>query len=290
VPLLIEYLRQSPAAWLVIIGILGLLIGSFLNVVIYRLPVMLDRAWRRDAGEEPAGEEAPFNLVVPRSRCRQCGHLISAWENIPLVSYALLKGRCHDCRTRISIRYPAVELLSGGLSVLVAWHFGVGGQALAALFLTWSLIALAFIDIDHQLLPDLITLPVLWLGLLLSLFWSLDATFAQPRAAIIGAIAGYGSLWIVFHAFRLATGKEGLGYGDFKLLALLGAWLGWKLLPLIVLLGAGVGAVVGISMILMKRLQRETPIPFGPYLAAAGWIAMLWGQPIVHAYLSTMSR
>ncbi|HET7370710.1 MAG TPA: A24 family peptidase [Gammaproteobacteria bacterium] len=286
---LAEYFRQSPAAWLIVIGILGLLVGSFLNVVIYRLPVMLERAWRREAGEEPPADEAPFNLVVPRSRCRQCGHMISAWENIPLVSYALLRGRCRDCRTPISARYPVIELLSGALSVVVAWQFGVGGEAIAALFLTWSLIALAFIDIDHQLLPDLITLPVMWLGLGLSLFWAQDTAFALPRDAIIGAIAGYGSLWLVFHVFRLATGKEGMGYGDFKLLALFGAWLGWQMLPLVVLLAAGVGAIVGISMMLMKRLQRETPIPFGPYLAAAGWIALLWGQPIMDAYLMTMA-
>jgi leader peptidase (prepilin peptidase)/N-methyltransferase len=271
------------------VGVLGLLVGSFLNVVIYRLPVMLDRAWRRDAGEELPDDEPPFNLVVPRSRCRQCGHMISAWENIPLVSYALLKGRCRDCRTPISARYPVVELLSGALSLGVAWHFGVSGAALAALFLTWSLIALTFIDIDHQLLPDVITLPVMWFGLGLSLFWADGGGFALPRDAIIGAIAGYGSLWLVFHAFKLVTGKEGMGYGDFKLLALLGAWLGWQMLPLVVLLAAGVGAIVGISMILLKRLQRETPIPFGPYLAAAGWIAMMWGQPMMNAYLRTMA-
>lgn len=287
--LLAEYFRQSPAAWLTVMGVLGLLVGSFLNVVIYRLPVMLDRAWRRDAGEELPDDEPPFNLVVPRSRCRQCGHMISAWENIPLVSYALLKGRCRDCRTPISARYPVVELLSGALSLGVAWHFGVSGAALAALFLTWSLIALTFIDIDHQLLPDVITLPVMWFGLGLSLFWADGGGFALPRDAIIGAIAGYGSLWLVFHAFKLVTGKEGMGYGDFKLLALLGAWLGWQMLPLVVLLAAGVGAIVGISMILLKRLQRETPIPFGPYLAAAGWIAMMWGQPMMNAYLRTMA-
>ncbi|HET6725388.1 MAG TPA: A24 family peptidase [Gammaproteobacteria bacterium] len=285
-----EYLRQTPAVLYIVAALLGLLVGSFLNVVIYRLPVMLDRAWRREAGEEPPADEEPFNLAVPRSRCRQCGHLIGAWENIPLISFALLKGRCRDCKTRISIRYPAIEFLSGALSVIVVWQFGVSAETLAALFLTWSLIALAFIDIDHQLLPDIITLPVMWLGLGLSLFWTEGSFFASPRAAIIGAIAGYGSLWLVFHAFKLATGKEGMGYGDFKLLALLGAWLGWQLLPLIVLLAAGVGAVVGISMILLKRLQRETPIPFGPYLAAAGWLAMLWGHPIMQAYLTTMAR
>lgn len=283
---LVSYLQQTPAAWLTATAILGLLVGSFLNVVIYRLPVMLERAWRREAGEDVSAEASPFNLVVPRSRCRQCGHLISAWENVPLVSFALLKGRCRHCKTRISARYPVVEALSGALSLAVAWHFGVSLEAVGALVLTWSLIALAFIDIDHQLLPDVITLPVLWLGLGLSLAWPAGGTFAMPRDAIIGAIAGYGSLWLVFHAFRLATGKEGMGYGDFKLLALLGAWLGWQLLPLIVLLSAGVGAIVGITMIAVKRLGRETPIPFGPYLAAAGWIAMMWGHSIVAAYLA----
>ncbi|HET7306689.1 MAG TPA: A24 family peptidase [Gammaproteobacteria bacterium] len=288
--LLADYLVQSPAVFLTIVAILGLIVGSFLNVVIYRLPVMLDRAWRRESGETPPQDEEPFNLAVPRSRCRQCGHLISAWENVPIVSYALLRGRCHGCRTHISVRYPIVELLSGALSVAIAWHFGVSLETAAGLILTWTLITLAFIDIDHQLLPDVITLPLLWVGLGLSLLWPAGDVFAQPRAAIIGAIAGYGCLWLVFHAFKLATGKEGMGYGDFKLLALLGAWLGWEMLPLVVLLAAGVGATVGISMILAKRLQRETPIPFGPYLAAAGWIAMIWGHPIMNAYLATMAR
>ncbi len=283
--MLADYFNQSPTAWLIVIGILGLLIGSFLNVVIYRLPVMLDRAWRREAGEPSEADEPPFNLVVPRSRCRQCGRLISAWENIPLLSFALLRGRCRGCRTRISARYPVVELLTAGLSVVVAWRLGVGGEMIAALVLTWSLIALAVIDIDHQLLPDVITLPMLWLGLLLSLLWQGVGVFAAPRAAIVGAVAGYGCLWLVFHAFKLVTGKEGMGYGDFKLLALFGAWLGWERLPLVVLLAAGVGAIVGVAMIATKNLGRETPIPFGPYLAAAGWIAMLWGQPIIQGYL-----
>ncbi|HET8552668.1 MAG TPA: A24 family peptidase [Gammaproteobacteria bacterium] len=287
--LLADYLVQSPAVFLTIVAILGLIVGSFLNVVIYRLPVMLDRAWRRETGETPADDE-PFNLAVPRSRCRQCGHLISAWENVPVISYALLRGRCHGCRTHISIRYPIVELLSGALAVVVAWHFGVSLETAAGLVFTWTLITLAFIDIDHQLLPDIITLPLLWVGLGLSLLWPAGDVFAQPRAAIIGAIAGYGCLWLVFHAFKLMTGKEGMGYGDFKLLALLGAWLGWEMLPLIVLLAAGVGAIVGVGMILAKRLQRETPIPFGPYLAAAGWIAMIWGHGIMAAYLATMAR
>lgn len=287
--LLIQYLHQTPAAWLVVAAILGLLVGSFLNVVIYRVPVMLERAWQREMDGSNAGaDEGPFNLVVPRSRCRQCGHMITAWENVPLISYALLRGRCRGCRTHISARYPAVELLSGVLSLAVAWHFGVTLEAAAALVLTWSLIALAFIDIDHQLLPDVITLPVMWLGLALSLWWSAGTTFAAPHDAIIGAIAGYLSLWLVFHGFKLLTGKEGMGYGDFKLLALFGAWLGWQMLPLIVLLAAAVGAIIGISMIALKRLQRETPIPFGPYLAAAGWIAMMWGWPIMQAYLGAM--
>lgn len=286
---IIEILRTTPAAWLAIVGVLGLLVGSFLNVVIYRLPVMLLRAWGEETGEAGRGDSEAFNLVVPRSRCRHCDHGIAAWENIPLVSFALLKGRCRHCRVRISLRYPAIELLSGVLSVVVGWHFGVSGEALGALVLTWSLITLACIDLDHQLLPDVISLPVLWLGLGLSLFWTGDATLAMTRDAVIGVIVGYGVLWTLFQAFKLVTGKEGMGYGDFKLLALLGAWLGWQVLPLIALLAAGVGAIVGIAMIGLKRLQRQTPIPFGPYLAAAGWVALLWGTPIMNAYLTTMA-
>lgn len=287
----VELLAGTPALWLIVIGLLGLLIGSFLNVVILRLPVMMERDWRDQAaaaeGREPATRE-PFNLVVPRSRCPKCGTAIRVWQNIPLVSYLLLRGRCAQCGAPIGLRYPIVEAFTGLASLLVAWRFGVTPEAAAALVFTWTLIALAVIDIDHQLLPDVLTLPLLWLGLVLSLWHASmggEVLFIEPREAIIGAAAGYLSLWSVYHLFRLATGKEGMGYGDFKLLAALGAWLGWQMLPLIILLSAAVGAAVGIALMVLTRRGRDVPIPFGPYLAAAGWIALLYGQGIIDAYL-----
>ena len=288
---LVELLSSMLALWLTAVGLLSLLIGSFLNVVILRLPVMMEREWRAQAAavegrEEEPGE--PFNLVVPRSRCPKCGAAVRAWQNIPILSYVLLRGRCAECSTPIGLRYPVVEGFTALASVLVAWRFGVTPEALAALVFTWTLIALAVIDIDHQLLPDSLTLPLLWLGLLLSL-WHETAggtvLFQTPREAIIGAAAGYLSLWSVYHLFRLATGKEGMGYGDFKLLAALGAWLGWQMLPLIILLSAAVGAVVGIALMVFARRGRDVPIPFGPYLAAAGWIALMYGREIIDAYL-----
>jgi len=288
---LVELLSSMPALWLTVVGLLSLLIGSFLNVVILRLPVMMEREWRAQAAalegrEEESGE--PFNLVVPRSRCPKCGAAVRAWQNIPLLSYVLLRGRCAGCSAPIGLRYPAVEAFTALASMLVAWRFGVTPEAVAALVLTWTLIALSVIDIDHQLLPDSLTLPLLWLGLLLSL-WHETAggtvLFQTPREAIIGAAAGYLALWSVYHLFRLVTGKEGMGYGDFKLLAVLGAWLGWQMLPLIILLSAAVGAVVGIALMIVTRRGRDVPIPFGPYLAAAGWIALLYGREIIDAYL-----
>jgi len=288
---LVELLSSMPALWLTVVGLLSLLIGSFLNVVILRLPVMMEREWRAQAAalegrEEEPGE--PFNLVVPRSRCPKCGAAVRAWQNIPLLSYVLLRGRCAGCSAPIGLRYPAVEAFTALASMLVAWRFGVTPEAVAALVLTWTLIALSVIDIDHQLLPDSLTLPLLWLGLLLSL-WHETAggtvLFQTPREAIIGAAAGYLALWSVYHLFRLVTGKEGMGYGDFKLLAVLGAWLGWQMLPLIILLSAAVGAVVGIALMIVTRRGRDVPIPFGPYLAAAGWIALLYGREIIDAYL-----
>jgi leader peptidase (prepilin peptidase)/N-methyltransferase len=262
------------------------MLGSFLNVVIHRLPIMLERSWRRECraflelepGEEP--DEA-YNLVVPRSRCPHCRKLIAAWENIPVLSYLLLRGRCSGCEAKISARYPAVELLTAAVSVAVAWRFGCSGQALAALALSGSLIALSFIDLDRQLLPDVITLPALWAGLLLSLF----GVFADSAASILGAVFGYLSLWTVYHLFKLATGKEGMGHGDFKLLALLGAWLGWDFLPTVILLSSVAGAAIGLAMIVVLRHDRRVPIPFGPYLAIAGWIALLWGHDLNAAYL-----
>ena len=282
--------------------VLGLIVGSFLNVVIYRLPIMLEREWRAQAAEvspvnpptaaEPTAESAepqqtPFSLSVPGSACPTCKAPISAWQNIPVVSWLALRGRCANCKTRISARYPVVELATGLLSAWVAYHFGFGAPAACGVLITWALIALTGIDIDHQLLPDNITLPLLWSGLLASVVFAASGgpLPGSPRDAIIGAAAGYLSLWLVFHAFRLVTGKEGMGYGDFKLFAALGAWLGWKLLPLIILLSAATGTVLGISMILLRGRDRAAPIPFGPYLAAAGWIAMMYGDGLVGSYL-----
>ncbi|MCF6280859.1 MAG: A24 family peptidase [Candidatus Polarisedimenticolaceae bacterium] len=283
---LIQYLQQNEWAFLVTSGLLGLIIGSFLNVVIYRLPIMMQREWEIECREmlgqeQPKEITEPFNLNRPRSRCPQCGHAITAMENIPVFSYLFLKGRCAGCQAKISPRYPLVEAVTGLLSLVVASHFGFGWQAAAAIFLTWLLITLSLIDFDVQLLPDSITLPALWLGLLLSL----NGLFADLQSAVIGAAAGYLSLWSVYQLFKLVTGKEGMGYGDFKLLALFGAWLGWQYLPQIILISALVGAIIGVSLILILGRDRNIPIPFGPYLAIAGWIAMLWGDEINRAYL-----
>jgi leader peptidase (prepilin peptidase)/N-methyltransferase len=272
----------------VLAGIIGLLVGSFLNVVIYRLPVMLQRGWRKECIEylqmEAEDEGEPFNLSLPLSRCPKCQSPIKPYQNIPVISYVFLQGKCAHCKNPISIRYPLIEALTATLSVLVAWHFGYTVQAGFALLLTWCLVALSFIDIDHQLLPDNITLPMLWLGLLLNLF----GLYTDVNASVIGAIAGYMVLWLVYQAFKLATGKEGMGYGDFKLLALFGAWLGWAALPMIILLSSLVGAVIGITMIIFAKHDQNKPIPFGPYLAAAGWIAMLWGNNLNHLYLTSV--
>ncbi len=277
----------NPSAFLVVTGVLGLLIGSFLNVVIHRLPIMLERSWRQqyqelaiiDAPSAPAPER--FNLIFPNSRCQHCGHHITALENIPLISFLWLKGKCAACGQAISHRYPIVELLTGMLSVIVAWRFGFSIEAAAMLVLTWALIALAFIDYDTQLLPDNITLPLLWAGLLLNVF-GVSATLSS---AVIGAVAGYVSLWLVYQTFKLITGKEGMGYGDFKLFAALGAWLGWQNLPLIILSSSLIGAVIGIAFIVFLRHDRRVPIPFGPFLCLAGWVAALWGESITTLYL-----
>ena len=282
---LLGLLQTDPLAFSLLAGLLGLLVGSFLNVVIYRTPLLLMRHWRRDCQElteQPLDNEGEkFNLVTPRSRCPHCQHAITALENIPVISYLLLRGKCSACGKPISIRYPLIELLSAALATITAWHFGYGMAAAAAIVLTWVLIALAFIDIDHMLLPDSMVLPFLWLGLLLNVF----ALFTPLPNAVIGAAAGYLSLWLVFHLFKLITGKEGMGYGDFKLLALFGAWLGWQSLPLIILLSSLFGAIVGISLIVLRGRDRAQPLPFGPYLAAAGWVAMLWGDVILRHYL-----
>jgi leader peptidase (prepilin peptidase) / N-methyltransferase len=277
--------------------ILGLVVGSFLNVVIYRLPIMLEREWQTQARELLAAgaESVPasstyerFTLSHPRSACPACKAPIKAWQNIPLLSWVVLRGRCAACSARISIRYPLVELLTGLLSAAVAWHFGFGIAAGCGLLITWCLISLTGIDIDHQLLPDNITLPVMWLGLLAAVVIGpiLGAPLpVSPFESVVGAACGYLSLWLVYQAYRLITGKEGMGFGDFKLFALLGAWLGYKLLPLIILLSAGTGAVLGIGMIVVRGRDRAAPMPFGPYLASAGWIAMMWGNELVDGYL-----
>jgi leader peptidase (prepilin peptidase)/N-methyltransferase len=292
-------LQASP--WLLTGGafLLSLLVGSFLNVVIHRLPIMLDRQWREHATEllQPAADgSAPvqaaaerYNLVVPRSRCPKCEAEIKAHQNIPVVSYLLLGGKCANCGVRISPRYPLVELGTALLSAAVAWHFGFQWQTVAALGFTWALVALTVIDLDHQILPDIITLPLLWVGLLMSLKWTAGMAPpipVDPPSAIVGAAAGYLSLWLVYWAFKLITGKEGMGYGDFKLFGAFGAWMGWQMLPLIILLSALAGAVIGVVLIVVRGRDRNIPIPFGPYLAAAGWIALMWGPQIVGGYLS----
>jgi leader peptidase (prepilin peptidase)/N-methyltransferase len=280
-------LAANPAVFAAIAAAFGLVIGSFLNVVIHRLPPMLERQWRAQCAElngHPARDEGePISLVRPRSRCPSCSTQIRAIHNIPVLSYLALGGRCATCKAPISLRYPLVELATGIASGVVAWHFGFGWQAALALVFSWYLIALTAIDLDRQLLPDVLTLPLLWIGLTASLMPLAGMT--TPRDALIGAAAGYLVLWIVFQLFRLVTGKEGMGYGDFKLFAAIGAWLGWQMLPLVLLLSAVVGAAVGLTLIVMRRHGREVPIPFGPYLAGAGWIAMLWGPQIVARYL-----
>ena len=293
----INILQHNTVLYLSLVAILGLLVGSFLNVVIYRLPEILKRQWKTDCVSFLAQEnesapdstsdsdDKPFNLVVPRSRCPRCGHLITAVENIPVLSFIFLKGRCRECKTPISIRYPLIEILSASLAVLVAWKYGFSYQAAMGIILSWALISLSLIDYDHMYLPDNITLPFLWLGLLLNL----NGLFIDLSSAVIGAIAGYLVLWVVYQIFKKITGKEGMGYGDFKLLAMLGAWLGWQALPAIILISSLVGSIIGVSLILLKQHHRDRPIPFGPYLAIAGWIVLLWGNDINSAYLNWLN-
>jgi len=275
---------NDPATLIVACAVFGLLIGSFLNVVIHRLPIMMERDWQAQCAEyagAPAPVFEPLSLVSPRSRCPHCGHSVSALENIPILSYLILRGRCKGCGRAISPRYPLVEALTGLLFGLAAWRFGFSLASIGALLFIAAAIALTFIDFDRQLLPDDITLPLVWAGLL----FNLDATFAPLSQAVIGAAAGYLSLWSVYWLFKLATGKEGMGYGDFKLLAAIGAWLGWQMLPAVILLSSFVGAVVGIILIVLARHGRNVPIPFGPYLAAAGLIALFWGKQLNQTYL-----
>lgn len=282
---IVDLLASDSLAFVFCATVLGLLIGSFLNVVVYRLPIMMQRDWQSQArevleleNEEPAER---FNLLLPDSSCPHCGHQIRAWENIPIISWLLLRGRCSGCQAPISKRYPLVELACGLLSGYVAWHFGFTWQAGAMLLLSWGLLAMSLIDADHQLLPDVLVLPLLWLGLIVNQ----SGLFASPGDAFWGAVAGYLSLWSVYWLFKLVTGKEGMGYGDFKLLAMLGAWGGWQILPLTILLSSVVGAVLGLIILRLRSAESGTPLPFGPYLAIAGWIALLWGDEITGSYL-----
>jgi len=278
-------LIENPLLLLLSAALFGLIVGSFLNVVIYRLPLILQARWNADCHEHLglANQKADntISLSLPASHCPHCKANIKAWQNIPVISYLLLRGKCADCGTRISLRYPLVELLSSLLTIAVIWHYGLTVAGISATLLVWSLIVLTFIDLDHQLLPDSITLPVLWLGLLLNA----SSVFIDPVSAIYGAAFGYLSLWLIFQLFRLLTGKEGMGFGDFKLLALFGAWFGWQLLPQIVVIASVTGAIIGIGMIVLRKREREIPIPFGPYLAIAGIIAMFWGESINNWYL-----
>lgn len=282
---IVDFLASHVLAFILCALILGLLVGSFLNVVVYRLPLMMTREWQSQAREAlelpavPASET--FNLVLPNSCCPNCGHEIRPWENIPMLSYLALRGKCSACKAPISPRYPLVEVACGVLSAYVAWHFGFTWQTGAALLLTWGLLAMSLIDVDHQLLPDTLVLPLLWLGLIVNNY----GLFADLSDALWGAVAGYLSLWSVYWLFKLLTGKEGMGYGDFKLLAMLGAWGGWQILPLTILLSSLVGAVLGLILLRLRNAETSTPIPFGPYLAIAGWIALLWGDQITATYL-----
>jgi leader peptidase (prepilin peptidase)/N-methyltransferase len=276
----------DPVVFAAVAALFGLLVGSFLNVVIYRLPKMMERDWVLQCAELRGEtlEAAPaLTLVAPRSRCPACGHAISALENIPVLSYLFLRGRCRACRTSISVRYPLVEIMTAFLFASVAWRFGYTWSTIGGIIFCAAMIALAFIDFDTQLLPDDLTLPLLWAGLI----FNTVGTYASLGSAVVGAIAGYLSLWLVYWGFKLATGKEGMGYGDFKLLAAIGAWLGWQVLPLTILLSSFVGALIGISLIVFTRHGKNVPIPFGPYLAIAGIIAMFWGKPLTQAYLGT---
>jgi len=274
----------TPAVVLLLIAVLGLAVGSFLNVVILRLPPRLAWQWQTSAGTPGTVADPPKpppGLVRPGSRCPTCKQSIHWWENIPLLSYVLLRGRCSHCDAHISLRYPAVEALTALLSITVFWVLGLDWQLAAALILTWGLIVLSFVDLDHMLLPDVITLPLLWLGLLVNL----AGGFCDIGSAVIGAVSGYLVLWIIFHVYRMISGREGFGYGDFKLLAALGAWLGWQMLPLVLLLASLCGAVIGITLIMLTPREARQPLPFGPYLAVAGWIVLLWGDALLATYL-----
>ena len=294
---MLELFAQSAPLFIAVVFAFALVIGSFLNVVIHRLPIMMQREWLEQAEEltnTPSEVDIPegrFDLVMPRSRCPSCDARITAWQNIPIVSYLLLRGRCANCGQSISARYPLVELMTAVLAATCAWRFGIGWEALMAIALTLALVPITMIDADTQLIPDSIVLPVLWLGLAISLFYPVagsETLFIMPADAIVGAMAGYLSLWSIYWLFKLITGKEGMGYGDFKLLAALGAWLGWQQLPMIIMMSAVVGVLINVTLIVTRGKDRNIPIPFGPYLATAGWITMLWGETIRNTYLDLM--
>lgn len=280
-----ELLETSPLTLAVTVALLGLCVGSFINVVAFRLPKMIEQDFRREAREflrlPPRPEREPLSLSSPPSTCASCRTPIKPWHNLPVLGWLMLRGRCAACAAPISVQYPIVELITGVLSVACVWRFGFSPQLAAALALTWALIALTITDLRTMYLPDGLTLPLLWIGLGLSL----APVFADPSSSIVGAIAGYGLLWSIYWAFKLATGKEGMGFGDFKLMGALGAWFGWQMLPQIVLLSALVGAAVGVTLMLVRRAEWSSRIPFGPYIAGAGWIALIWGEHINRAYL-----
>ncbi|MGI2261412.1 prepilin peptidase [Shewanella sp. GXUN23E] len=300
----IQLMSQYPWLFIALSFIFAATIGSFLNVVIHRMPVMMKREWQQECNAylqeyhaaklnkaTLAALEAPidnyparYNILVPGSACPKCGTKIKPWQNIPIFGWLMLRGKCGNCQTQISARYPIVEALTGTMVAFLAWHFGPDSRFLLSSLLTFVLIALTFIDLDEMLLPDQLTLPLLWLGLIANLF----GVFTDLQSALIGAVAGYLSLWSVFWLFKLLTGKEGMGYGDFKLMAVFGAWLGWQFLPVIILMSSLVGAVVGVFMILARRLTKDKPIPFGPYIAAAGWLTLIYGQQIIDWYLTNM--
>lgn len=286
---LLQALQYSPYVFTSVCAVFGLIVGSFLNVVIHRLPKMMELAWKAQFAEmhgEEVQPQAPYNLLVPRSACPHCGHPISAWENIPILSYLILRGRCRNCGAAISPRYPLVELASGVLCAFAGWHFGFGLSAMGSMLLIWALLALTAIDLDTQLLPDDITMPLLWVGLLLNLF----GVFTALADAVFGAMVGYLALWSIYWLFKLTTGKEGMGYGDFKLLAALGAWLGWQMLPLIILLSSVLGTAVGLTLIFAFKRGRSSPIPFGPYLAGSGLVALFYGHSLTQGYLQLLAQ
>ena len=282
----VQSLQNNPTLFIAVVALLSLMIGSFLNVVIHRMPKIIERQWRAEVAEasgQPLPDETAYNLMVPRSQCPSCGHAITALENVPVISFLVLRGRCAGCKTPISARYPCVELLTGGLSALVAWNFGFTWATAAGLLFVWAMIALAFIDLDSFYLPNDITLPLLWAGILVNM----GGAFVDLQTSVIGAVAGYLSLWLVYWGFKFATGKEGMGHGDFKLLAAIGAWLGWKMLPVVIMLSSLMGAVIGIALIAFAQHERSKPIPFGPYLVLGGLIALFRGEAIVKYYLQS---